>query len=304
MSNSCCLFVCYVVPRYFNDKHNIVALVDPEQKEAFQYQDMIHFLRRSRIFTAISAQPVIIHSHVADFWEHAVLAGSGIRSRVGDLPIEIFVSDIREALDFGDVEDNPISVPSVTICGLFNRMGYTGDAGSSQLEKKHLYGQWRYLFHVVTMCLGARKSDVGSLSKTWQSAIVALVLNRPFNFSQAIFQLIVRQIGCKENERFLLYPRFLAMVFDRKLPELVKTGAPIRITVMNRRIFAYCKPKRENREETPLFGHLLDPDYVAPENDAWMHPEEEEEHSDEQQSPPQPQPQTQPPQPQPQPQPP
>ena len=162
---------------------------------------------------------------------------------------------------------DPISVPSVTIRGLF---------------------------HVVTMCLGARKSDVGSLSKTWQSAIVALVLNRPFNFSQAIFQLMVRQIECKENERFLLYPRFLTMVFDRKLPELAKTGAPIRISVMNKRIFADCKPKKENREETPLFGHVVDPNYVAPENDAWMHPEEEEEDDDEQLSPP---PQPQPPQP-------
>ena len=117
-------------------------------------------------------------------------------------------------------------------------MGYIGNAGDSQLEKKHLYGQWRYLFHVITMCLGARKSDVGSLSKTWQSAIVALVLNGPFNFSQVIFQLMVRQIECKENERFLLYPRFLTMVFDRKLPELTKTGSPIRISVMNKRIFA------------------------------------------------------------------
>ena len=287
------MFVClfYItVPRHFNDKHNIVALVDPELKEAVQFQDMIRFLRRSRIFTAISAQPIIIHSHVADFWEHAVFTGLVIRSRIGDIPIEISVADIREALQFGDLEDDPISVPSVTICGLFNRMGYTGDAGSSQLEKKHLFGQWRYLFHVVTMCLGARKSDVGSLSKTWQSAIVALVLNRPFNFSQAIFQLMVRQIGCKENERFLLYPRFLAMVFDRKLPELAKTGATVRISVMNRRIFADCKPKRENRVETPLFGHVIDSEYVAPENDAWMHPEEEEVHSDEQQSPPQPQP--------------
>ena len=119
---------------------------------------------------------------------------------------------------------------------------------------------------------------------------------------------MVMQIGCKENERFLLYPRFLAMVFDRKLPELVKTGAPIRITVMNRRIFADCKPKKENREETPLFGHVTDPDYVAPENDAWMHPEEEEEDDDappsppHQPQPPSPPPQSQPPQPQPQPQ--
>ena len=73
-------------------------------------------------------------------------------------------------------------MPLVTICGVLDRMGYTGNSGDSQLEKKHIFGQWRYLFHVVTMCLGARKSDVGSLSKTWPSAIVALVLNRPFNF--------------------------------------------------------------------------------------------------------------------------
>ena len=58
------LFVCFSVPRYFNDKHNIVALVDPEQKEAFQYQDIIRFLRRSRIFTTISAQPVIVVTSV------------------------------------------------------------------------------------------------------------------------------------------------------------------------------------------------------------------------------------------------
>ena len=151
-------------------------------------------------------------------------------------------------LGFGDEDDDPISVPSVTICGLFDRIGYTGTSGDSQLEKKHLFGQWRYLFHVVTMCLG-------------------------------------------DDERFLLYPRFLTMVFDRKLPELVKTGAPIRISGMNKRIFADYKPKKDNRIEIPLFGHVIDPDYIAQENDAWMHPEEEEEQDDDPQSPPhQPQP--------------
>lgn len=90
---------------------------------------------------------MIVQSYVADFWQHAVYVGSAnprvIRSRIGEFSIEIFVHDIREALGFGDVNEDPISVSSVTICGVFDRMGYTGNAGDSQLEKKHLYGQWR-----------------------------------------------------------------------------------------------------------------------------------------------------------------
>ena len=76
------------------------------------------------------------------------------------------------------------------------------------------------------------------------------------------------------------------MVFDQMLPELIKSGALMRISVMNKHIFADCKPKRENREETPLFGHVIDQYYMPPANDAWMHPEEEEEHDDAQLSPP------------------
>lgn len=118
----------FVVRRFFKDKHTIVAHVNPELKETVQYQGVINFLRHSRIFTAITPRPVIIHSYIADFWQYAVFDGAVnplvIISRINRIPTTISVQDIREALGFGDDEEDPISVPSVTICGVFERMGY------------------------------------------------------------------------------------------------------------------------------------------------------------------------------------
>ncbi|KAL8239524.1 hypothetical protein R6Q59_016091 [Mikania micrantha] len=126
-----------------------------------------------------------------------------LRSKIDDISVQFTVADLREVLQFHDSDEDPLTFSNDLICGVFNWMGYNGDVTASQLAKKLLFGQWRYLFHVVIICLSNRKSGVDTLSRSFQCLIAALVLNKPFNISQLIFDLMVKQITATEKESLL-----------------------------------------------------------------------------------------------------
>ncbi|KAL8265743.1 hypothetical protein R6Q59_003087 [Mikania micrantha] len=155
--------------RFYNDKHNVKALVNEDLKEASLFRDVISFMKRSRISHAISANPVISMHHVTSFWDNADFDCAAeppvLISKIDDVSILFSVEDLRVALRFQDSDDDPLTISNYLICAVFNRMGYNGDVTASQLVKMYLYGQWRYPFHVVIMCLSNIKSGTDTLSR-------------------------------------------------------------------------------------------------------------------------------------------
>ncbi|KAD4180335.1 hypothetical protein E3N88_28926 [Mikania micrantha] len=57
----------------FGDKHNVCAYLDPTTRNGKDFRPMIEFLRRSRIYYAISNSCHIYRSHIQSFWESARL---------------------------------------------------------------------------------------------------------------------------------------------------------------------------------------------------------------------------------------
>ncbi|KAI3815377.1 hypothetical protein L1987_15043 [Smallanthus sonchifolius] len=242
-------------------KHNQVALLDPNLPEAVHYQGIINFLNRSRLHVALSADPYISLVYIQQFWDtvHQDIDVDPhvLRATVNNIEIAISEDSIRAALDLGGNAEDPISYPNTLIMGCFQRMGYRGRQNDTQ----------------------ARKAGTDGLKMALQTAMVALTLNKRFNFLLYFYREMVMQINPVEGQGFLMYPRFIQMILNHLIPDLPQHAIRLTLTPMSKRIFTDCtKVKQQNAAlilvNTPLFGHLINPDYVAPPNDNWFHPHE------------------------------
>ena len=118
-----------------------------------------------------------------------------IIATVADREIRITEQLVRDILHFGDEVNDRTDFPSELIVGCFTRMGYIGEFNDSQLRKTNLSPNWRFLMHVLIVCLSARKAGLDGIGQTMQSAMVVLVLNKPYNFSKYVFSSMANNVG-------------------------------------------------------------------------------------------------------------
>ncbi|KAK1427985.1 hypothetical protein QVD17_16782 [Tagetes erecta] len=122
---------------------------------------------------------------------------------------------------------------------LLKRMRYKGKI-TNALLKTRLSKQWRYLMHMVIMCLSLIKGGFGDFKIAYQSEMVAL------------------------------------MVLDRHFSSILRTGGELTMCHMNKLILSRSLSVAKNVPanlqpiDVLLFGHLNDPNYVAPTNDGWL----------------------------------
>ena len=106
--------------------------------------------------------------------------------------------------------------------------------------------------------------------------MAALVYNKPYSFSQYIMDELTQQINAGGRERFLLYPRFLMMITQHILPNLPPHQNLVQVSSIERRTYTDCmhhnsrRPVEERPQETVLFGHIVNPNYIAPEDDNFL----------------------------------
>ena len=81
---------------------------------------------------------------------------------------------------------------------------------------------YKYLAHVMLHCLGPVRGGFDKMRESLQCAMVALVLNRPFNFSEMTYIYLKENVTTKKKKKFMRIPRFLQQIFDVQQPELPK----------------------------------------------------------------------------------
>ncbi|KAL8223075.1 hypothetical protein R6Q57_020474 [Mikania cordata] len=106
-------------------KHNICAHLDLSTPNTQHYTEIITFLRRSRIFTAISTIHVPYISHLQDFWASADIdcrvEPPVIRGKVLGHDVVISVEHIRRVCGFQDSHDQPTLLDRYLVRGCFMR---------------------------------------------------------------------------------------------------------------------------------------------------------------------------------------
>ncbi|KAF5820918.1 hypothetical protein HanXRQr2_Chr01g0007671 [Helianthus annuus] len=110
--------------------------------------------------------------------------------------------------------------------------------------------------------------------QTLLCVLTCLILNRPFNILQAIFNYMVDNI---HGEKFLQYPRFIQMILDDKNKNLPKVDADELIldhmdveTLKRLNVYQGVETDKEPPYRKQ-FAAILKPDYVAPHFGQWRH---------------------------------
>ncbi|KAI3743701.1 hypothetical protein L1987_56765 [Smallanthus sonchifolius] len=119
------------------------------------YQDLIKYLKHSKVYFALTIDPVIYELYIRQFWSSAEL------TKVDG------VSMINTT-----VNDQEILISEGTIHTHLRRMGYEGEFNHTTIRKCMLSCNWRYVCHLVLHCLSSRKSRWDDLSLHLSSTVV------------------------------------------------------------------------------------------------------------------------------------
>ncbi|MFS8021474.1 hypothetical protein Hanom_Chr16g01427781 [Helianthus anomalus] len=170
------------------------------------FKEVIPFLKENRICKALTEKHKCYESPVRTFWSSArydekdqtIYSAVKIKDdkkKDIDLEVKIIVVDIRRVLDLQDKDDDQIIIPERLCKGFWIRMGYT--------------------WHINDKGKGAYDET----SNYIMNIIACLVLNRPYNISQVIFNHMVDNI---KGEKYIMYPRFIQMLLDDQILNLLK----------------------------------------------------------------------------------
>ena len=106
--------------------------------------------------------------------------------------------------------------------------------------------------------------------------MLSLVYNKPYSLSNFFYTEMAKQMEAPAREIFFLYPRFIMMILNHLLPDLLALPEIIQVSTIDRRVYSDClhhnirRPTNERPQPTALFGYIIDPAYVAPPNNGWL----------------------------------
>ncbi|XP_076904399.1 uncharacterized protein LOC143559823 [Bidens hawaiensis] len=259
--------------------HNICAYVDQDVPDLETFGDLLTFLRRSKIHYAITARPKVYLSIIRQFWNTAeyVEEDKSIRATINRTPITIDVVVIRRVLQFDDNDDNSSEFDRQLVRGLFRRLNYGGDILRSMLNKNGLCAPYKYLLHVLLHCMSGRRGGFDECRLSVQSAFVALILNKPYNYSELVFDHLKEQVRqTLQSKKFLMYPRFLQLIIQDLIPNLDIDQTRVNDVLHQEhmtadtvhRMLTYRKEKPKDKR---MIGHIINLNYECPPNECWIH---------------------------------
>ncbi|MFS7968596.1 hypothetical protein Hanom_Chr09g00799421 [Helianthus anomalus] len=198
------MFLTFLISQIFlhdwEKTHNIYCVVETQYTEKTVVEDIAKFLRESRIAKALTNKSVVYESHVRRFWNSAryeeeyktiyyAVTKRYENGRNVDLEIKINVGVVRRVLDLGDSDNDPTIIPERLAKGLWK------DAYDETSD---------YIMNIIT----------------------CLILNRPYNVSQVIFDYMVENAKAR-NTKYIMYPRFVQMLIDDQFKDLEKSNDDI-----------------------------------------------------------------------------
>ena len=150
-------------------------------------------------------------------------------------------------------------------------MGFSGDLTKSTLFKKGFFGRWRYLAHVLLVSLSNKKTGWDTLNQEAQAQMVGIVYNKPYSFSKFFFNEFRKQISARGITMFLMYPRFVMMIINDRLPNFPVVKPVRKVTTLVKRSyneFITRNANDPNALDVDLFGAIVDINYATPSDEA------------------------------------
>ncbi|KAJ0716477.1 hypothetical protein HanPI659440_Chr13g0513181 [Helianthus annuus] len=161
-------------------------------------------------------------------------------------------------------------------------MGFIGHINGKILKTSFSHA-YKFLVHCVVHALSHRKGAYDETSDYIMNIITCLILNRPYNVSQVIFDYMVEnaKVG---NKKYIMYPLFVQMMIDDQFKDLEKINDDIlglrhmTAETISRLI------KGPNPGAKGMICRIKTPAYIAPKNDVWRHQNSDSNNEDEKMS--------------------
>ncbi|KAM0041741.1 hypothetical protein Hdeb2414_s0011g00369831 [Helianthus debilis subsp. tardiflorus] len=269
----------------WHPNHNIYCILDENYANMESFKVIIPFMKESRIFKALTEKHKCYESHVRLFWksvrydeeEKTIYSAVQKKDENGkdiDLEVKFKVADVRRVLDLKDSDDDPIIIPECLSKGFWFRMGYVGHVNDKGYIKSTFCRPYKFMVHCVVHALSHRKGAYDETSDYIMNIITCLVLNRPYNISQVLFNHMVENV---KGEKYIMYHRFIQMLLDDQVPNLPKDPADeMQLHRMNTETLNRLNKYKElTADKEPrvkgMIGKIKNPNYVAPKNDHWRH---------------------------------
>ncbi|KAJ0800474.1 hypothetical protein HanPI659440_Chr03g0103431 [Helianthus annuus] len=142
---------------------------------------------------------------------------------------------------------------------------------------------YKFMIHCVVHALSHRKGAYDETSDYIMNIITCLVLNRPYNVSQVIFEYLKENIRAGSG-KYIMYPRFIMMMIDDQFKDIQKDNDDILglRNMTSETITRLTKGPEPNSKR--MICRINNLAYVAPENDRWRHENSSSDDEDERMS--------------------
>nr|GEX50667.1 hypothetical protein [Tanacetum cinerariifolium] len=114
---------------------------------------------------------------------------------------------VREILQLNDAE-GVICLPNEEIFAGLARMGYEKPSTKLTFYKAFFSTQWKFFIHTILHSLSAKRTSWNEFSSAMASAVICLSSGQRFNFSNYIFESLVRNVDSSSK----FYRRFFANI--------------------------------------------------------------------------------------------
>ncbi|KAJ0765762.1 hypothetical protein HanPI659440_Chr08g0307261 [Helianthus annuus] len=140
-----------------------------------------------------------------------------------------------------------------------------------------------FMIHCVIHALSHRKEAYDEASDYIMNTIACLILNRPYNVSQVIFEYMKENIKVG-SEKYIMYPRFIMMMINDQFKEIPKNNGDILgLRNMTSETITRLTKGTDDRVKG-MICKISRPAYVAPEDDKWRHEKSDSDNEDQRMS--------------------
>ncbi|GKE61380.1 hypothetical protein Tco_1511747 [Tanacetum coccineum] len=163
----------------FAELHNMVEFLEkPTESDGFE--QIVDFLNTNPIKYALTINPTIYTSCIAQFWETAkaktINGKVQLQALVDGKKVVIIESTIRRDLYLNDVEGTDC-LSNAIIFEELTRMRYEKLSQKLTFYKAFFSPQWKFFIHTILQCLSAKTTAWNEFNSTMASVIICLATN-------------------------------------------------------------------------------------------------------------------------------
>ncbi|GKD55294.1 hypothetical protein Tco_1288681 [Tanacetum coccineum] len=206
--------------------NNEVALLYPSHPNSEYFREVRDFISKCYLKEAFTRAPTQYIEYLCEFWYTTKTLDDSqiwVSTPTGGIRGDIGINTFRNALRAHYLPHSImyVSPPSITIVRpWFASIGYNGEIrAKGTLKNSFLPPRWRLLMGHIIQCLGGKTGGLDQISNKDATILYCLANRVKVDYAKLIWEDIIHKLNKKTREKVVLYPRFMSLLLEYKMPE-------------------------------------------------------------------------------------